>query len=164
MVKKKSKKTSAVILILALIVLSGCSKNPNSKAVKTDNINQSRTASNNNIPANNNVPDSLPNTSTTTVDNTSAAIVKKDNKSSTPVKEPTPQIGSGANDLFLFSQVRSALSSDQELFNAVIVEIKEGNAVLTGNVSSEAQKTKAEQLIQSVKGFKSVKNNLRVLR
>ena len=64
--------------------------------------------------------------------------------------------------MFLFTQVRSALSSDTELLNAVIVEIKEGNATLTGNVSSEAQKIKAGQLIKSVKGIKSVKNNLRV--
>jgi len=33
---------------------------------------------------------------------------------------------------------------------------------LSGNVSSEAQKIKAAQLVQSVKGIKSVKNNLRV--
>ncbi len=64
--------------------------------------------------------------------------------------------------MFLFTQVRGALSSDAELLNAVIVQIKEGNATLTGNVSSEAQKTKAGQLIQSVNGIKSVKNNLRV--
>jgi osmotically-inducible protein OsmY len=78
------------------------------------------------------------------------------------VKEHNPQIGSGGGDMFLFTQVRSALSSDKELFNTVIVEIKEGNATISGNVKSEAQKAKAAQLVQSVNGIKSVKNNLRV--
>ncbi len=100
------------------------------------------------------------NISTPTVNSTPA--VTKDKKPSTPVKEPTPQIGSGASDFLLFTQVRGALSSDKEFSNAVIVEIKEGNVILTGNISSEAQKTKAGQLVQSVKGIKSVKNNLRV--
>ncbi len=153
----------AVILILISIILSGCSKNPEPDVAKTANTNQLITASNNNnVVANSNVPANPPNTPTTIVNNTSAPIVNKDKKSTPPVKEPVPQIGSGGGDLFLFTQVRGALSSDTELLNAVIVEIKEGNATLTGNVSSEAQKTKAGQLIQSVNGIKSVKNNLRV--
>ena len=64
--------------------------------------------------------------------------------------------------MFLFTQVRGALSSDKELFTAVSIEIKEGKATLTGKVSSEAQKAKAEQLVKGVKGIKSLKNNLRV--
>jgi hypothetical protein len=155
MIKIKSEMTPAVILISISIILSGCSKNPEPDVAKTANINQTPTASNNNnVPVNNNVSVNPP--------NTAPPIGNKDRKSAPPVKEPTPQIGSGGGDMFLFAQVRGALSSDQELSNAVIVEIKEGNATLTGNVSSEAQKTKAAQLIQSVKGIKSIKNNLRV--
>ncbi len=157
MVKKKFEMIPAVILILVSIILSGCSKNPEPDIAKTDNVNQSPKVS-----ANNNVSVNMPNTSTPIVNNTPAPIANKDKKSSPPVKGPTPQIGSGGGDMFLFTQVRGALSSDKELLNAVIVEIKEGNATLTGSVSSDAQKTKAGQLIQSVEGIKSVKNNLRV--
>ena len=153
---------SAVILILISIILSGCSKNPKPDVAKTDNINQAPAASNSNVPANNNAAVSPLNTATPIVSNTSAPIINKDRKSSPPVKDPTPQIGSGGGDMLLFTQARSALSSDKELLNTVIVEIKEGNATLTGNVTSEAQKTKAVQLVQNVKGIKSVKNNLRV--
>jgi hypothetical protein len=163
MVKKKSEIMPVVILILISIILSGCSKNPEPDVAKTGNINQAQTATNNNnVPANNNVAANPQNTATPIVNNTSSPIVNKDKKPSPPVKEPVPQIGSGGGDMFLFTQARGALSSDTELLNAVIVEIKEGNATLSGNVSSEAQKTKAGQLIKSVNGIKSVKNNLRV--
>ena len=163
MVKKKSGIMPAAILILISLILSGCSKNPEPEVAKTGNTNQSPTALNNaNVPAVNSVPANPPNTPASIVNNTSAPTANKNVKSSPPVKDPTPQIGSGAGDLVLFTQARSALSSDQELLNAVIIEIKEGNATLTGNVSSVAQKTKAGQLVQAVKGVKSVQNNLRV--
>lgn len=163
MVKKKFEMIPAVVLILVSIILSGCSKNTEPDVAKTDNVNQSPKASNNNnVSASNNISVNSPNTSMPIVNNTLAPIANKEAKTSPPVKGPTPQIGSGGGDMFLFTQARGALSSDKELLNAVIVEIKEGNATLTGNVSSEAQKTKAGQLIQSVKGIKSVKNNLRV--
>ncbi len=163
MVKKKSGLAPAVILTLFSIVLSGCSKNPEPEVAKTGNTNQSTAALNNtNVPAINSVSANPPNTPASIVNNTSTPIGNKGNKSLPPVKDPTPQIGSGGGDLSLFTEVRGALSSDQELLNAVIIEIKEGNATLTGNVSSVAQKTKAGQLVQAVKGVKSVKNNLRV--
>jgi len=172
MVKKKPEIIPAMFLILVSIILSGCWANPEPDVAKTDNINQAQTATNNSTnqapavsnnntnqaPAvsnnKNNVPVNSPNTAPQAVNN--------DKKPALPVKEPTPQIGSGGMDFSLFAEVRSALSSDQELLNAVIVEIKAGNAALSGNVSSEAQKIKAAQLVQSVKGIKSVKNNLRV--
>jgi len=181
MVKKKSEIIPAVFLILVSIILSGCWASTETEVAKTDNINQSRTASDNsNMAANNNVSGTSVNTPTSIVNNTSAPIPNnstsaptannntsmpnagKDKKPSPPVKEPTPHIGSGGGDMFLFTQARGALSSDPELINAVIIEIKEGNATLTGSVSSQAQKTKAGQLVQNVQGIKSVKNSLRV--
>jgi len=161
MVKKKFEMMSAAILIS--IVLSGCSKNPEPEVAKTGSTNQPAAASNNtNLPAVNNISVNPPNTPASMVNNTSAPTANRDIKPSPPVKIPTPQIGSGGDDLVLFTQVRGALSPDQELQNAVIIEIKEGNVTLTGNVSSAAQKTKAGRLVQAVKGIKSVQNNLRV--
>jgi hypothetical protein len=166
MVNKKFEFMPAIILILISIVLVGCSRNTEPEVAKS-NVNQAPTALNNNTnqaPAvlNNNVSVNAANASTPIAINTPASTVDNNKKSSPPVKAPTPQIGSGGGDMFLFTQVRGALSSDKELLNAVIVEIKEGNATLTGKVSSEAQKAKAAQLIQGVQGIKSVKNNLRV--
>jgi len=161
-VKKRFELATLVILILVSIAFSGCSKSPEPEVAKTDSTNQSPAASNNNVPASNNISAVPPNTAPPTINNASAPIANKDAKSMPRVKEPTPQIGTGGGDLVLFTQVRSALSSDEELLNAVIIEIKEGNATLTGNVSSAAQKAKAGQLAQAVTGVKSVQNNLRV--
>lgn len=78
------------------------------------------------------------------------------------VNQPTTKIGSGGDDFALFMQVRGAFGADQELINGVIIEIKEGNASLSGKVPSEEKKKKAEQLVQNINGIKSVKNNIRV--
>lgn len=159
MVRKKITPAPVIILILTAIVLSGCANQSESQTAKTDNINKAPTAAVNN----NSISANPPNTSTSSVNNVSTTTTAdKDNRKPLPaVKEPTPQIGSGGDDLSLFTQARAALSSDKELINAVIIEIKEGNVTLSGKVSSEAQKAKAAQLVQSVKGIKSVKNNLR---
>jgi hypothetical protein len=77
-------------------------------------------------------------------------------------KAPTPQIGSGGNDLFLFTQARAAINDDADLKAAnVIIEVKEGVVTLSGNVASAALKSKAEQLARGA-GAKDVKNQLRV--
>lgn len=161
MFRKKIETVSVIILFLCAIVSSGCGgAQSGSETAKADNINKAPTTAviNSSVPAN---PSS---TQPVVVNNgsvpTMAAATNK--KPSPQVKEPTPQIGSGGDDMSLFTQARGALSSDKELSNAVIIEIKEGNVTLNGKVSSETQKAKALQLVQSVKGIKSVKNNLRV--
>ncbi|HEX8250954.1 MAG TPA: BON domain-containing protein [Pyrinomonadaceae bacterium] len=159
MVRKKITLAPVIILILTAIVLSGCAKQAESQATKTDSINKAPTAANNNISAN---PPNAPAAPVNNVSTATTAAVRDNRKPSPAVKEPTPQIGSGGDDMSLFTQARGALSPDKELFNAVIIEIKEGNVTLNGKVSSEAQKAKAVQLVQGVKGIKSVKNNLRV--
>lgn len=155
MVRKNITLATAVILLLTAIVLSGCANQTELQAAKTDNTTKAPTAAanNNNISAN--APTSPVNTTVTTT-------VNKDNRKPSPrtAKEPTPQIGSGGDDMSLFTQARGALSSDKELLNAVIIEIKEGNVTLSGKVSTQVQKAKAAELVKSVKGIKSVKNNL----
>jgi len=75
---------------------------------------------------------------------------------------PKPQIGSGGNDFYLFTQARGALNTDAGLKSAnVVVDVKEGVVTLTGTVASAEQKSKAEQLVRSV-GSKTVKNQLRI--
>lgn len=154
------RKKIGIILVFALlslsIVLPGCSKNAEPDVAKNNNTNQPPST------ANSNNASSIPITPPAANNVAVPANINKNNKPLPPVKEPTPKIGSGASDMFLFTQARLTLTADKELINAVIIEIKEGNATLTGNVSSEAQKTKAEQLVKSVSGIKSVKNNLRV--
>lgn len=77
-------------------------------------------------------------------------------------KTPKPQIGSGGNDLFLFTQARAAINNDADLSAAnLIIEVKEGVVTLSGNVASAALKSKAEELARGA-GAKDVKNQLRV--
>ena len=77
-------------------------------------------------------------------------------------KTPKPQIGSGGNDLFLFTQARAAINNDADLKAAnVVVEVKEGVVTLSGSVANAALKSKAEELARGA-GAKDVKNQLRV--
>ena len=76
---------------------------------------------------------------------------------------PRPQIGSGGNDLFLFTQVRAALGADAELKGASpVVEVKDGVLTLSGTVATPEQKSRAEQVARGVSGVKAVRNQLRV--
>lgn len=75
---------------------------------------------------------------------------------------PKPQIGSGGNDFYLFTQARAALNADAELNAAnLVVDVKQGVATLSGAVQSAEHKSKAEQLVRAA-GLKTVKNQLRI--
>lgn len=75
---------------------------------------------------------------------------------------PTPRIGSGGNDFFLFTQARAAINSDAELRAAnLTLDVREGVATLTGTVANAALKSKAEELVQGA-GPRTVRNQLRV--
>ena len=76
---------------------------------------------------------------------------------------PKPQIGSGGNDFYAFTQARAALAADDELKSSpVVIEISGGVATLTGTVAADSQKQKAESLVKAVRGVTGVKNQLRV--
>ena len=157
-------------LTLISVFLAGCSKNAEPDVAKMSNVNQSPPTLNTNISVNSNISDNSPNKPSVNIGNVPAAAVDNNSdkpsaekqKSNSAVKAPTPFTGSGGNDLSLFTQVRGALNADQEFIN-IIIDVKEGNVVLSGNVSSKEQKAKAEQIAQKVKGVKSVKNNLNIL-
>ncbi|MEK6279310.1 MAG: BON domain-containing protein [Acidobacteriota bacterium] len=76
---------------------------------------------------------------------------------------PSSQIGSGGNDLFLFTKARSRLDSDTVLKSSTItIEVKAGVVTLSGAVANAAHKSKAEQLVREVEGVKAVNNRLRI--
>jgi osmotically-inducible protein OsmY len=67
-------------------------------------------------------------------------------------------------DASLASIVKSALVSDTSLdANKIDVENKAGNVALYGSVETPQQKEKAERIVMSVGGVRSVDNNLTVL-
>jgi len=154
MFKKTNNLTFFVVLMS--VVYFGCSGTSESDSAKNNIGNQSTAPVNKpaNLPPpmNSNLP----------ATNNPAVNMNRGAKTLPVTKEPTPKIGSGGDDLALFTQVRGAISSDPELINSVIVEIKEGSATLSGKVPSEEKKKKAEQLVQNINGIKSVKNNISV--
>ena len=158
------------ISLAATIALLGCGRQSEPSNAKTENTNQAviisnTDSSNTTVNASNNYGQ---NNSTQNINNAAAPPSNNappvNKKAALPVaaNEPTPQIGSGGNDMLLVIQARNALSADQQLINSVIVDSKEGNVVLTGKVASAADKAKAAQLVQGVKGVKSLKNNITV--
>lgn len=67
----------------------------------------------------------------------------------------------GPSDETLMQNVQAKLKSDPALATAPItVAVKDGVVTLGGEVSSEANKSRAEELAKSVQGVKSVTNNL----
>lgn len=76
---------------------------------------------------------------------------------------PKPQIGSGGNDFFQFTQARAAIGADPDLKTTnIVVDVKGGVVTLSGTVASAAQKSKAEQLMRGVAGVKTVNNGLQI--
>jgi hyperosmotically inducible protein len=165
-----------LLILAAALVLSGCGgagekadAGHSSTAASTSNVNATAPA-----PA----PDSAANattanvsavapTPTTTGEATQpAASPKGSARGSSNVQQanmPKPQIGSGGNDFYLFTQARGALNADAELKTAnITVDVKEGVMTLKGAVANAEQKSKAEQLARGVGGVKDVKNQLRV--
>lgn len=160
MFKKSIYTVLTVFLVSAVAGLSGCSGSSETQTAKNDNVNQiAKVINSSNVAA---APTAAP---SSPVDESVAPTkggVPENTKPAAPVKAPTPVQGSGGNDFLLFTQVRGALNADNELVTAVIVNIKEGNVVLTGKVSSAAQKAKAEQIVKGVNGVKSVKSELQI--
>ncbi len=79
------------------------------------------------------------------------------------VKPLQPQVGSGGNDFYLFTQARAALNADEELKKAALtLEVHASVATLTGTVRNDEQKQRAARLVQNTQGMKAVNNELRV--
>lgn len=152
----REKFAAAALSMLLALTISGCTQNANSGVAQAGNANQRPPISNRaGFPP-------IPVNASTPPINTGTSATAGNGRAAAPVKQPTPQIGSGGDDLSLFTQLRSSLGADKELVNTVLIDVKDGKVTLTGSVSSQAQKAKASQLVQKVAGVKSVANNLRV--
>jgi hypothetical protein len=73
------------------------------------------------------------------------------------------KIGTGANDLWLWSKTRYELAAADDLRDSTInVDVDNGVVTLSGTVASAEQKTRAGTVAQGVEGVKNVKNELKV--
>lgn len=67
----------------------------------------------------------------------------------------------GPSDQKVETEVRSALTSTNN--TDISANVKKGTVTLTGSVATEEAKTAAEQAARSIKGVKSVNNEIRVV-
>ena len=71
-------------------------------------------------------------------------------------KNPPP-ITAGANDFYLFTAVRGALTNDAELKTAnIVADVRNGAVALSGTITDPKQKSRAEQVVRGVQGVKTV--------
>lgn len=78
-------------------------------------------------------------------------------------KDAGRKIGTGANDMWLWTKTRYELAAADDLRDSTInVDVDNGVVTLSGTVASAAQKTRAETLAKGVEGVTSVKNDLKV--
>jgi hyperosmotically inducible periplasmic protein len=98
--------------------------------------------------------------------NQPAATAAKSGAAAAPqAKMPEPQVGSGGNDLFLFTRVRAAVAGAGELQGSgIVLNVSDGVVVLSGTVPDEALKAKAAEVVRGVEGVKGVRNELRVAK
>jgi osmotically-inducible protein OsmY len=173
----KNSKSLAVVVAFASL-LSGCQSagtaksNGNQASAEQASATQASASNTNSAPANAAAP--ISNTTVPLADNAPASTVSNGNAPSNTPKVSkvsnakaapilAPQIGSGGNDLLLFTQTRYAIDSDGDLKRAnIIIDIKNSVVTLNGTVANDAQKARAEQLIRGVNGVNSVKNQLKL--
>jgi len=123
--------------------------------------------------------DTATNTNTNANSNSRAARNENANKSDTGLsredfekqkdrfgkeaKDLGRKIGTGANDLWLWTKTRAALAAADDLRDSTVsVDVDNGVVTLTGNVPTPAQKSKAEQVARGIEGVGSVKNDLQI--
>ena len=78
-------------------------------------------------------------------------------------KDAGRKIGTGANDMWLWTKTRYELAAADDLRDSTInVDVDNAVVTLSGTVASAAQKSRAETLAKGVEGVTSVKNELKV--
>ena len=72
-------------------------------------------------------------------------------------------IGTGANDGWIWTKTRALLATADDLRDSTInVDVENDVVTLSGTVATAAQKAQAAKVAKGVEGVKSVKNNLTV--
>lgn len=158
-------KLMTLLALGVMLFITGCTTTRSKSAGTSSNTSDAARAG---ASAASNSPLVITNTSASnTATGKTASQASKDatavGNNSRPANLPKPQIASGGNDFYLFTQTRAALASDAELKGAnVIIDVKEGVLTLSGAAVSEAQKARAEQVARSVEGVKLVRNQIKV--
>ena len=152
--------TIAVIIVVAglALILSGCNpetsnSNANANATANANANAAARNANANVTANAN----------TNRAPTREEYEKEKERYAREAKQAGRSIGTGLNDGWLWTKARFELAAADDLRDSTInVDVDNGVVTLSGTVANAAQKAKAEQVVKSLDGVKSVKNQLKI--
>jgi len=153
------------ILILTVILLTGCSNAGNENA-NTANTNANTNA--NRAAVNANTPGSTAAANTNANDNRRTAPTREEyerNKETyaQEAKRAGRKIGTGVSDGWLWVKARYELAAADDLRDSTIdVDVDHDAVTLTGTVPTAAQKAKAAQIVKAVEGVKAVKNEITV--
>lgn len=72
-------------------------------------------------------------------------------------------IGSGANDLWIWTKTRSALAAADDLRDSTInVDVENDVVTLSGTVANAAQKSRASQVARGIEGVKNVVDKVQI--
>ena len=146
---------SSLTAVLAM-ALVGCDTTSNTNV----KVNGNKVANNTAVVVNDNT--NMVNTNTTK-EMTREDFDKDKAKYETEAKEAKSTIGTGANDLWLWTKTRTALAGVDELRDSTInVDVNNDVVTLKGTVGTAAQKDAAVKAAKAIEGVKDVKDELKV--
>ena len=154
-----SRITGLIVTAFVAAALSACDGTANHNA-NTNNANANRAAS----PTPTAVANANTNTRTApTREEYERDKERRDREAREEARGSGRTIGTGLNDCWLWVKTRFDLAAADDLRDSTVnVDVDNAVVTLTGTVASAAQKTKAEQVVKTVEGVKSVKNQLKV--
>ena len=153
------RKIEGIILMAAIaVLLVGCDNAANNNRTVNANANVNANGNANTVA-----------TSTPVVNtNTNRAPTREEyerdkERYNREARESGRTVGSGLNDGWLWVKTRFDLAAADDLRDSTInVDVDNAVVTLTGTVASAAQKARAEAVVKTVEGVKSVKNQLKV--
>jgi hypothetical protein len=146
--------------VLACIT-GGC--DPTATNTNTANANRAGNANSNTVIVTNANSNATANTNRTDRDISRADFEREKDRYAREARDAGRKIGSGADDLWIWTKTRAALAAADDLRDSTVSVDVDNNAVtLTGSVANAAQKSRAEQVAKGIEGVKSVRNQLTV--
>jgi hypothetical protein len=152
--KRKRLITLIAGITLASFIAAGCDTATHNANNANTNLNANASRADNNANRNDGRPNA--NMSREDFDKQKDSIGKQ-------ARDLGRTIGSGANDLWIWTKTRSALAAADDLRDSTInVDVENDVVTLTGTVASAAQKTRASQVARGIEGVKNVVDKLQV--
>lgn len=149
---------SGFVALLATALI-GCETAGNSNTNANVKVNGTNVNSNTAVVINNNT-----NVNTATNKELTRADFDRDKaKYEAEAKEEKSTIGTGANDLWIWTKTRAALATTDDLRDSTVnVDVSNAVVTLRGSVGTAAQKDSAGKVAKGIEGVTSVTNNLKV--